>query len=162
MTLNEWLTLAGIVFSPIVAVLISLWIDGRRRDRDGKMVVVRALMATRHLPGDSNYSTAINLLPVEFANSPPVMVAYKEYHRCIRREAPQTPEGQAIVNSEIATAQTKLLSAVLSAVGMKVSEADLAVEGYAAGGFIARDNLYLDSLRAQIRTADALEKSLNQ
>jgi hypothetical protein len=44
---------------------------------------------------------------------------------------------------------------------MKVSEADLAIEGYIADGYINRDNLYLDSLRAQVRTADALEKSLS-
>lgn len=150
------------MLSPIVAVLITLWIEGRRRERDGKMIIVRLLMATRHLPSDPNYSNAINLIPVEFAKSRQVMAAYKEYHRVIRREAPQTPESQAIVNTEVSTAQTKLLSAILAAVGMKVSEADLAIQAYAAGGFIARDNLYLDSLHAQIRTANALEQSLNQ
>lgn len=81
MTLNEILTLVGVVASPVVAVGITLWIEGRRRDRDGKMIVVRALLATRHLPGDSNYSTAINLIPAEFHNKATVMAAYKEYHR---------------------------------------------------------------------------------
>lgn len=162
MTVEAWLTLTGIVLSPIVAVSITLWIEGRRRKRDSQMHVVRLLMATRHLPSDPSYSTAVNLIPVEFAAHPKVIAAHKEYHRAIRREAPLTPEGHANANLELAQTQTKLISAVLSAVGMNVSEADLAAEAYAASGFIARDNLWLDSLRAQVRTAEALEKSLDR
>lgn len=162
MGLNEWLTLVGIVASPIAAVLISLWIEGRRRERDGKMAVVRMLIATSHMPADPSYSTAINLLRVEFARSTQVMASFKDYQRVIRREQPATQEGAAMLNAEVRAAQLKLLSAVLADVGMKVSEADLAIEGYASNGFIARDNLYLESLRAQIRTAEALEKSIGQ
>lgn len=66
------------------------------------------------------------------------------------------------MDREVSTAQTKLISATLGAVGMNVSEADLAIEAYASAGFIARDNLYLESLHAQVRTADALEKSLGR
>ncbi|MCW1431513.1 DUF6680 family protein [Novosphingobium sp. JCM 18896] len=160
MTLNEWLTLAGVVVSPIFAVCIILWIEGRRRDREGKMVVVRALMTTRHLPADPNYSGAINLLRVEFAHCRPVMEAFKEYHRNIRREQPSTPEGANLHNQDVLAAQTKLLSAALNAVGIKASEADLAVEAYAANGFILRDNIYLASLKAQDRIAVALERSV--
>lgn len=48
----------------------------------------------------------------------------------------------------------------MTAVGMKVSEVDLSIEAYAAAGFIARDNLYLASLAAQSRIAEALERSV--
>jgi hypothetical protein len=160
MGLNEWLTLAGIVLSPIIAVLITLWVEGRRRVRDGKMIVVRMLIATRHLASDPAYSTAINLLRVEFAHSRRVMDAFAAYHRVIRVEQATTPQGIELQNTEIRTVQTKLLSAVLKEVGITASEADLAVEGYASDGFRARDNMYLNSLQAQIRTADALERSL--
>jgi len=160
MNLNEWLTLAGVVLSPIVAVCISLWIEGRRRDREGKMVVVRALMATRHLPGDPNYSHAINLIRVQFADCPDVITEFQAYNRVIRREKPLTAEGAAMFNQDVFAAQTKLLSAVLNAVGIKVSEADLTVEAYSAEGMIIRDNLYLASLHSQQRIAEALEKSV--
>jgi hypothetical protein len=159
MTLGEWLTLAGIVLSPIVAVIISLWIEGRRRKRDGQMAVVRMLIATSHLPADPSWSTAINLLRVEFASSAPVMQAFKNYQQVIRRERPATDQGIALLQEDVKAVQIKLLSAVLADVGMKVSEADLAIEGYASEGFIVRDNLYLDSLRAQMRIADALERT---
>lgn len=159
MNLNAWLTLIGVFASPVVAVLISLWIDGRRRNRDGKMILVRALMATRHLPGDPSYSQAINLLRVEFADCPTVMTAFKAYNQTIRREQPVTEQGKTLYNADVIAAQTKMLSAILAAVGIDVSEADLSVEAYAADAFIQRDNLYLGSLAAQLRIAEALERS---
>lgn len=159
MTLNEWLTLLGVVISPIVAVMITLWIEGRRRDREGKMVIVRALMATRHLPGDPNYSHAVNLIRVEFADRPDVIKAFQAYNSTIRRERPTTAEGMLLFNQDIVAAQTKLLSAVLNSVGIAASEADLTVEAYAAEGMIQRDNLYLESLHSQQRIAEALERS---
>lgn len=160
MVLNDWLTLAAIVIGPLIAVLLTIALETRRRRRDSQLVVVRALMATRHLPGDPNYSTAINLVPVEFHDEPRVIEAFKEYSRLIRREEPQTANGLITFNSENLAAQTKLLSAILQAIGMKVSEADLQIEAYAAGGMVARDKLYLDSLAAQGRIATALEKSI--
>jgi hypothetical protein len=73
MHLNDWLTLAAILLGPIVAVAITLWIEGRRRQRDTRMIVLRQLMATRHLPGDPMYSAAVNLIPVEFNDEAEVM-----------------------------------------------------------------------------------------
>lgn len=161
MNLNAWLTLLGVVLSPILAVIITLWVEGRRRDHDGKMLVIRALLATRHLPGDANYNTAINLIPAEFHRCPPVMAAFKDYQRQVRQVRPPTAEAAAVADREVATAQTKLISAALRAVGMKVSEADLAIEAYASEGFLFRDRLYLASLDAQVRTAAALERSID-
>lgn len=162
MTLNEALTFIGLFTSPIVAVGITLWIEGRRRDREGKMVIVRALLATRHMPSDPNYSTAINLIRAEFANCPAVMIAFKEYHQTISKEPSTTPEGIAREATELGRVQTKLISAVLGAVGINSSEADLATDAYAARAFIERDNLYLRSLAAQERIASALEASVQQ
>ena len=160
MTLNEWLTLVAIIVGPIVAVAITLWVESRRRKSESRMVVARLLMATRHLPGDANYSTAINLIPIEFHDCKAVMTAFKEYGRQIRNALPDTEEGRQLMHRETMTAQTKLLSAVLQAMGMRVSEADLALEAYAAGGMIQRDNIYIESLVAQTRIARALEASL--
>ncbi|UVI39250.1 DUF6680 family protein [Qipengyuania spongiae] len=162
MELNDWLTLLAIVLGPIIAVVITLAFQKHREDRERKLVVVRMLMATRHLPGDPNYSTAINLIPVEFHGKPAVMEAFKEYKRATGQDRPLLPDGNHRVNQEVATAQTKLISALLQTLGMSVSEADLAVQAYAADGMVQRDLLFLRSLDAQIRTADALEKSLKE
>lgn len=160
MELNDWLTLAAIVIGPVIAVAVTLWVEKRRRRAESKMTVARLFMATRHLPGDANYSTAINLIPVEFHDCPSVMAAFKEYHRQIRGAMPENEQAREIQLRELTSAQTKLLSAILQSMGMKVSEADLALEAYAARGMIERDNLYLDSLAAQGRIARALEASI--
>ena len=57
------------------------------------------------------------------------------------------------------TKQTKMIFAIMRALKLKASEADLPLEAYAARAFIERDNLYLDSLRAQLRIAEALERA---
>lgn len=85
MTLNDWLTLAAIIVGPLVAVGITLWIEARRRERDSRVIVLRQLMVSRHLPGDPLYSAAVNLVPVEFNYDPGVMAAYKEYQEAIRQ-----------------------------------------------------------------------------
>lgn len=73
---------------------------------------------------------------------------------------PENEQAREIQLRELMSAQTKLLSAILQSMGMKVSEADLALEAYAASGMIQRDNLYLESLAAQGRIARALEASI--
>jgi hypothetical protein len=90
-TVDEWLTLAAIVFGPIAAVGITLWIEGRRRRRETRLTVLRQLMATRHLPADPMYSTAVNLIPVEFNDERDVMAAYKAYQEAIRQRPPDDP-----------------------------------------------------------------------
>ena len=157
MALNDWLTLVAIVLGPIIAVAITLLVQSRREKRERRLVVARMLMATRHLPGDPNYSTAVNLIPVEFHDESAVISAYSEYKRATGQDAPILPDATARVNQEISTAQVKLVSAILQSLGMKVSEADLAISAYAAGGMVQRDALYLQSLQAQVRIASALE-----
>lgn len=161
MTLNECLTLVAIVLGPIVAVCITLWIEGRRRKRESRVLILRQLMITRHLAGDPNYSAAVNLIPVEFNDEPNVLAAYKAYQDAIRLPNPPA-DGVADRLQFVISKQTKMISAIMRTLSLKGSEADLPVEAYAANAMIIRDNLYLDSLRAQLRIADALERSVAQ
>jgi hypothetical protein len=157
MTLNEWLTLGGIVAGPIIAVMITLWIEGRRRKRESRVIVLRQLIATRHLPADPSYSTAVNLIPVEFNAEPEVMAAYKSYQEAIRQRAPDDPTDMLSAAQFLVAKQTKMIYAIMRSLGLRASEADLPIEAYAARAFIERDNLYLESLRGTVRIADALE-----
>jgi hypothetical protein len=151
------LTLLAIVTGPIAAVAISLWIEGRRRRRETRLSVLRQLIITRHLPGDPNYSAAINLVPVEFNDDPAVIAEYKAYQEAIRQVPGSDPEAIARCDQRLAITQTKLIFAIMRSLKLKASEADLPAEAYAARGFIQRDNLYLQSLHGTVRIADALE-----
>src|SRR3546814_20385923 len=84
-TTSEILTLIAVIVGPIVAVVITLWVDGRRRDREQKIIVLRLLLATRHIPADTSFLTAINLIPVEFNARRDVMQDYNEFIEETRR-----------------------------------------------------------------------------
>lgn len=157
MNLNAWLTLAAVFVSPILAVLISVLIEHRRRRRDGRMIVLRQLLVTRHLPADPAYSAAVNLVPVEFNDDQPVIQAYKEYQTAINATPGDNTDAIRKAGQSVVVKQTKLIFAIMRSLGLKASEADLPAEAYAAKGMIDRDDLYLQSLSAQIRTADTLE-----
>ena len=153
--LYEWLTLAGVLVGPIVAVLLTLWIEGRRRDHDQRVQVLKALLTTRHLPGDPAYSVAINMIPVEFNKSTSVMAAWHSYMEAVRFR-PSTENADEHFRMTIAK-QTKLIFQVMRELGFKLAETDIQTTAYAADGFIQRDNVFMDAWKAWPRIAAALE-----
>lgn len=153
----DWLTLAALILGPVSAVAITLWIEGGRRKREGRLLVLRQLMATRHLPSDPMYSVAINLIPVEFNDEPGVMAAHKAYHEALREKVGESESEQAAGLQFLVSKQTKMIYAIMQSLGLKASEADLPIEAYAARGMTERDALYLRSLEGTVRIAAALE-----
>jgi hypothetical protein len=150
----EWLTLLGIIVGPILAVLISLWIENRRRDRDQKLIILRLLLTTRHLVGDPNYSAAINLIPIEFAGNTEVQTAYRDFIEAAHADT--TPENAQKVAERTAVKQTKLIFAIARSMRFKIAETDIQTTAYAAQGWIERDNLALDSQKAMRDVANIL------
>lgn len=156
MELNAWLTLLAIVLGPISAVVISLVIEARRRKRDSKLIVLRLLVSTRDMPADSNYSTAINLIPIEFSDDKDVIMQFKSYLKTIN--TPQDAQNAPRQNLEIVSQQTKLIFAMMRSLGLKIAETDIQLDAYRASGMARRDNIYIESLLATKRMADALER----
>jgi hypothetical protein len=155
--LYEWLTLIGIIIGPIAAVIITLAFEQRRRTRDSQIQVMRMLLNTRHMPSDPSYTVAINLVPVEFNRQKAIMAAWKGYIDHVRF-APT--EANADAHHKVAAAkQTDMIYRIMRHLGFNLSETELQTSAYAARGFIERDDLYLDSLRAWPRLATALEHS---
>src|SRR3546814_13923263 len=56
-------------------------------DREQKIIVLRLLLATRHIPADPSFLTAINLIPVEFNARRDVMQAYNVFIEATRQRA---------------------------------------------------------------------------
>lgn len=151
----EWLTLIGVVTGPIVAVAITLWIEGRRRRRDQQVNTMRMLLNTRHLPSDPAYTVAINTVPIEFNGRPKVMNAWKTYIDAVRFTP--TEQNAEAHYADVRIKQTKLIFEIMQDLGFELSETDIQNSAYAAGGFIERDNLSVEGWRAWKRIADALE-----
>ena len=155
METSAWLTLLAIVVGPVIAVVITLIVEGRRKSRETQLHVLRMLISTRHLPSDPTYSTAINLVPVEFNRHTTVMDAWNLYIEAVRF---QPGDGDQTTHDRLLTArQTTLIFRIMQALGFSLSESDIQISAYASRGQIWRDNLYLDYLAATREIAEALK-----
>ena len=147
--------LLAVILGPITAVGITLWIEGRRRDRDQKIQILRMLLSTRHLPGDPSYSLSVNMIPVEFNDKKAVVAAWKTYMDCVRYTPSQ--ENKIAHDHEIKIKQTKMIFEIMRSLGFSLSETDIQDTAYAASGMIERDNLMLNAWASWPRIAAALE-----
>jgi hypothetical protein len=147
MRAQDWLTLIALLLGPVSAVLISLRIEGDRRTRDGRLRIVRMLLSTRHMPAHPDWNVAINLIPLEFNDRPEVLEAWRRYHSAVRDPAPKGYEEDH--QRRVGAAQTSLIFRAMIAAGLKnVSEGDIASEVYVSQGFVDRDAIYVESLKA--------------
>ena len=153
LTLGDAIT--SIIVPIVVAVLTVLILQEHVQKKERRTQILRMLLATRHTPADAAFNASINLIPVEFNRAKEVMAAWSAYIQQVRYTP--NPEDQGVHQRQMLTKQTKLIAAIMKKLGMTYSEADLQVDGYISNGFVWRDNLYLDSLKAQRDAADAMK-----
>jgi hypothetical protein len=142
------------IFVTVLATLTTLIVQARQQDRDRRMNVLRQLLATRALPADPAYVAAVNLVPVEFNKVRTVMEAWKAYIDCVRMQP--TPGNEIVLNEQARTKQTKLISAIMASLRLDFSEADIQADAYVSDGFIKRETLVIESLRANVVGAQAM------
>ncbi|MDB5712740.1 MAG: hypothetical protein JWO15_137 [Sphingomonadales bacterium] len=155
MKFYELITIVALVLGPVSAVAIQLASERRRKIRELQSQTMRMLVSTRHMPSDAAYSTAINMIPLDFNKNKKVMAAWKDYIATITYRA--SPENIDEHNRQIISKQTALIFEIMKLLGYELSETDIQTSAYAAGGFIARDNLMLEGWRAWPRIAASLE-----
>ena len=152
----EALTLLAIVLGPVIAVSITLFFEKRRKLREQRVQTVRMLVSTRHLPSDPAYTTAINMIPIDFNSNRRVMAAWHAYIDIIRYPAPAGSEEQKL--KDMLSKQTKLIFEALKCLDYELSETDIQATPYAADGFIRRDMIMIEGWQAWPRIAAALER----
>ncbi|MBN8807797.1 MAG: hypothetical protein J0I47_06130 [Sphingomonas sp.] len=153
---SEWISLAGILIGPIVAVVITLIVDGKRKRHDARHQIIRMLLASRHLVGDATYSTAINLIPAEFNSSKAVMAAWHDYIEHVRfKPSEENKEAHEKLHG---AKQTKLIFEAMKEAGFKLAETDIQTSGYAADAYIMRDNILVASQIAMADIANILRQ----
>lgn len=72
-------TIIAVLVGPILAVLITRFIDDQRASKARRMEIFRTLMRTRKTPIHFEHVGAINLVEIEFANETSVVQAWKNY-----------------------------------------------------------------------------------
>lgn len=87
-----WATLAAIVLGPIIAVLVTRWLDRSRETRRRRLDVFRNLMQTRGVRLDPVHVAALNILEIEFYYDGKVRKAFQEYIRHLSAPMPERAE----------------------------------------------------------------------
>jgi len=149
----DWAVVFATFAGPVAAVAITLWHQSRTASRERKTQLLRQLIFGRHLPGDVNYSLALTMIPIEFAHRSQVM----EKYRAVRADLDDS-QGRTIASPETVDKLVDLIVSMSKDLGYKFDHSAMRATGFVSRGLLERDNLYLESLRAQIATAKHLEK----
>lgn len=78
MNVQFWFNLVVIALSPILAVLITVWLTQRNEKRKEKMEVFKQLMISRVTASTEDFVKIVNSIDVIFADSKRVRTAWKE------------------------------------------------------------------------------------
>lgn len=93
MTINDWLTILAILLSPVIAVLVTLWMQFRRQARDRQLVVLITLFANRHQPVANECVQALNAIDVVFGSNARVRQLWREYYDMLGNAGLNNPNG---------------------------------------------------------------------
>lgn len=155
LTVGFWITTAAIIIGPLAAVLISTWLERRRRADERREMIFRTLMKTRRTWGSLEHVEALNLIEVDFHGKTHVQSAYKalfEYFvNDISRRADENDEAYALRKTSHHTSLlTKLLKAIADDLGYRKDALEILQGGYSpvAHGEIETDQAKIRKLLA--------------
>ena len=87
------INILAILISPIIAVLISIWVQNRKEKRQNKMNIFTTLMATRHSSIIDESVRALNMIDVVFYDKHLVRQLWREYFDMLGNEGLNNPTG---------------------------------------------------------------------
>ena len=119
----DYLNLAALLFSPVVAVLISLWIQARRERRQQRLAVFITLVGTRNDAVSAEHVRALNSIDVVFVASPKVRGLWHELYDMLNNPGLTNPLGF----QTRAKKRVELLTEMARAVGLgsKITHLDM-------------------------------------
>ena len=106
------LTLFAILLSPLIAVLITVWLQNRKENRATKLWVFNTLIATRHTPVIDENVRALNMVDVIFHDCAGVRKLWHEYFDMLNNEGLNNQNGwqtRQKKNLEMITEMAKVL-----------------------------------------------------
>lgn len=90
---SQWLNLLAILLSPLMAVLVSMWVQDRKEKRGQKLLIFQTLVGTRHEPLSSDHVRALNVIDVVFHDTTKVRQLWHEYFDMLSNEGLNNPVG---------------------------------------------------------------------
>ena len=133
-------TVFAILAGPIIAVVITRWLDDRRFNKARRWDIMRELMRHRRDLLNPHFVGALNLIAVEFSKDKKVTEAWKKLLVELSEVLPKelSEERSTAQYKKIHEAQTRLLSAVAENLGLNIEQFDIQ-EAYAPQGWFNVD-----------------------
>jgi hypothetical protein len=126
----------AIIFSPVVAVLISLWVQQRRETRQNQLSILTALIGSRHQPLSPEGVRALNMIDLVFHDNEKVRGIWHEYFDMLCNEGLNNPSGFQQRNKK----NIELVTAMAAALGYGKAITHLDIDRiYSPVGFWERD-----------------------
>jgi hypothetical protein len=144
------LTIVAIVLGPILAVMVTRFVDNKRADYGRQMDIFRALMRTRNMKISAEHVGALNLVELEFPEHANVVSAWKEYLKNLSEPWP-TNADQGLIDALVKRREsllTKLISEIAKALRFKVEQLDIL-----AGNYLPQDWVDVDLEQRLVRRA---------
>lgn len=107
---TQSINIIAILLSPLIAVLVSMWIQNRRERRQQQFWILSTLMASRSDPLTPDNIKALNLIDLTFRDKPEVRKLWHEYFDMLSNKGLDNPVGwtqRANKNIELITAMAK-------------------------------------------------------
>jgi len=82
----EVINIFAILLSPVIALLISKWLDTRKEKRNQRLSILSTIIANRHTPTSQDAVKAMNLIDIAFYKDAKVRTLWKEYFGMLSNE----------------------------------------------------------------------------
>jgi hypothetical protein len=129
-------TVVALLIGPVLAVLVTRWIDSERLTQTRRMDVFRVLMRTRRMRLTPEHVGALNLVEIEFHSETAVIDAWKAYWAHLHRTMPPNENEQGQLFRERDALLTKLLHAIATSLKFNIEQLDIFEGGYIPQGWL--------------------------
>ena len=110
--MNEWLSITAVLASPLVAVLVSMWIEKYKQKRKDKMELFQVLMTQRGITESYAWVNALNSVYVVFSDEQNVLRALDEFLATTNVKKPEDMDVASYEDKKV-----KLLESMSKALG---------------------------------------------
>ena len=135
MTLVDIFTICALMAGPVIAVLITRYLDEKREANRRKWEIFRNLMCFRKHPLSQGFVGSLNLLEVEFHDDKNVLAAWKSMYEHFCQEEPLAENHKKDFYDKRDKLRAAILQKVAFSLGIKLDSLDMFQSGYYPQGW---------------------------
>lgn len=91
--IRPWIEIAALALSPVIAVLVFIWVQNRNERWRYKYAILYALVANRYAISADERLKALNAIDLIFQDDPKVRTLYKDYLDLLANQGLESPQG---------------------------------------------------------------------